>query len=100
MPARILPVPTTVSPQMQKIVGAPISPTWNVLPKTAEEWKVQVNAAAAAAVRLLHAMRDQLRVKSELLTVNGVKVYVLTPEMIPPENRNRTSHPRLWWMLR
>jgi monoterpene epsilon-lactone hydrolase len=89
VPARLLPVPTTVSPQMQKIIGAPISPTWNVLPKTAEEWKAQVNAAAAEAVRRLPAMRDELRVKSEPLTIDGVKAYVLTPEVIPPENRNR-----------
>jgi epsilon-lactone hydrolase len=69
VPARLLPVPTTVSPQMQKIIGAPISPTWNVLPKTAEEWKAQVNAAAAEAVRRLPAMRDELRVKSGPLTI-------------------------------
>ena len=88
MPACILPVPTTVSPQIQKIVGAPISPTWNAFPKTAEEWKAQVNAAAAEAGRALPAMRDQLRVKSEPVTIDGVKSFVLTPEAIPPENRN------------
>jgi monoterpene epsilon-lactone hydrolase len=65
VPARLLQVPATVSPQMQKIIGAPISPTWNVFPKTPDEWKAQVNAAAAEAVRQLPAIRDQLRVKSE-----------------------------------
>jgi epsilon-lactone hydrolase len=89
VPARILPVPSTVSPQIQKIVGAPISPTWNAFPKTAEEWKAQVKAAAAEAVRALPAMRDQLRVKSEPVTIDGVKSFVLTPDDIPPENRNR-----------
>jgi epsilon-lactone hydrolase len=74
---------------MQKIVGAPISPTWNVFPKTAEEWKAQVNAAAAEASRQLPAMRSQLHVKSEPLTIDGVKTFVLTPEVIPPENLNR-----------
>jgi hypothetical protein len=34
-------------------------------------------------------MRDQLRVRSEPLTFDGVKTYVLTPEVIPPENCNR-----------
>ena len=89
VPARMLPVPDTVSPQMQKIIGAPISPTWNVFPKTAEEWKAQVNAAAAAAARGLPAVRDALRVKLEPQTIDGVKVFVLTPEVIAPENRNR-----------
>ena len=47
VPARSIPVPETVSPQLQRIIGAPISPTWNVFPKTAAEWKTQVDAAAA-----------------------------------------------------
>jgi monoterpene epsilon-lactone hydrolase len=54
-----------------------------------EEWKAQVNAVAAEAVRALPAMRDQLLVKSEPLTIDGVKTFVLTPQVIPPENRNR-----------
>ena len=51
VPARTLPVPTTVSPEMQKIIGASISPAWQDFPKTAEEWKAQVNAAATASAR-------------------------------------------------
>ena len=58
VPARLLPVPTTVSPQMQKIIGAPISPTWKDFPKTAEDWKAQVDAAATASARALPAMRE------------------------------------------
>ena len=89
VPARLLPVPTTVSPQMQKIIGAPISPTWKDFPKTAEEWKAQVDAAATASARALPAMREALAVKLEPLTIDGVKAYALTPAVIPPENRNR-----------
>src|SRR5262245_53331271 len=48
VPARVLPVPTTVSPQMQKIIGAPIPATWKVWPQTPEEWKAQVAKTAAA----------------------------------------------------
>jgi acetyl esterase/lipase len=89
VPARLLPVPTTVSPQMQKIIGAPISPTWKDFPKTAEDWKAQVDAAATASARALPAMREALAVKLEPLTIDGVKAYALTPAVIPPENRNR-----------
>jgi monoterpene epsilon-lactone hydrolase len=56
MPARTIPVPDTVSPQMQKLIAAPLSPTWNVIPKTADEWKKQVNAGAAAAMQALPAL--------------------------------------------
>ena len=39
IPARMLPVPETVSPQVQKVIAAPLSPTWNVIPGNAEDWK-------------------------------------------------------------
>jgi epsilon-lactone hydrolase len=82
-------VPDTVSPQVQKLIAAPLTPTWNVIPKTAEEWKAQVNAGAAATMQTLPALREELRVKVEPTTIDGVKAYVVTPENIPPENRNR-----------
>ena len=34
VPAHLVPVPTTVSPQMAKIIGAPLRTNWNLLPKT------------------------------------------------------------------
>ncbi len=89
LPARTIPVPETVSPQMQKIIGAPINPNWNVFPKTAADWKKQVDAAAAEAAKRLPALREQLRVKLEPMTVGGVKAYALTPHDMPAENRNR-----------
>src|SRR5262252_2910404 len=58
VPARSIPVPETVSPQLQRIIGAPISSTWNAFPKTAAEWKVQVDAAAAEAAKRLPAVRE------------------------------------------
>ena len=89
VPARTIPVPDTVSPQMQKIIGAPINPNWNVFPKTAAEWKVQVDAAAAEAAKRLPALREQMRVKLEAMTINGVRAFALTPQDMPAENRNR-----------
>ena len=73
MPARTIPVPDTVSLQMQKIIGAPINPNWNVFPKTAAEWKVQVDVAAAEAAKRLPALREQMRVKLEAMTIDGVR---------------------------
>ncbi len=34
VPARSVPVPSDVSPQMAKIIGAPLRTNWNVLPKS------------------------------------------------------------------
>jgi acetyl esterase/lipase len=89
MPARTIPVPDTVSPQMQKLIAAPLSPTWNVIPKTTEGWKAQVAAGAAATMQALPALRAKLGVKVEPVTVGGVKAYMVTPGNIPPENANR-----------
>src|SRR5712671_7652468 len=74
---------------MQRIVGAPISPTWNVFPKSAAEWKAQVDAAAAEAAKRLPAVREQLRVTMEPQTIGGARAYVLTPQDLPAANRNR-----------
>jgi acetyl esterase/lipase len=74
---------------MQKLIAAPPPPTWDVIPKTVEEWKAQVNAGAAAVVQTLPALREKLGVKVEPLTIDGVKAYMVTPENIPAENRNR-----------
>jgi epsilon-lactone hydrolase len=89
MPARRIPVPDTVSPQMQKLIAAPLSPTWNVIPKTAEEWKAQVAAGAAATMRAIPALLEKLGVKIEPVTIGGVKAYMVTPRSVPPENVNR-----------
>jgi monoterpene epsilon-lactone hydrolase len=89
VPARALPAPATVSPKIQVIVQEPISATWNVLPKTADEWKALVAAGAAQTVSRLPAIRDRLRVKSEPTVIDGVNADILTPEVIPSENQNR-----------
>src|SRR5229473_3963225 len=67
VPAKSVPVPTTVSPQMQKIIGLPLRSNWNVLPKTGEEWKPVAEAGAAATIKNIpgiserpHDLRDPL----------------------------------------
>ena len=86
VPARTLPVPTTVSPEMQALIGAPLSGNWNTWPKTVDEWK---QLSAPGAGRNLPALRERFGVTSEPMEVNGVKAYMLTPKDLPPENRNR-----------
>jgi len=87
--ARTIPVPNTVSPEMQKLIAAPLTPTWNVIPKTSAEWKAQVDAGAAVAMQALPALRQKLDVKVEPLMIAGVKAHMVTPRNIPPQNRNR-----------
>jgi acetyl esterase/lipase len=89
VPAKNLPVPETVSPQIQKQIAAPLTPTWNVIPNSAAGWKEQVDAGYQATMKGLPALREALKVKVEPVTLGGVKAYMVTPENIAPQNRNR-----------
>jgi monoterpene epsilon-lactone hydrolase len=89
VPARSVPVPDAVSQQMRKIIAAPLPATWNVIPDTADGWRAQVQAGAAAAVAALPGLREQLHVKVEPQVIDGVKTFMVTPAEIPAQNRNR-----------
>ena len=71
LPARTIPVPSTASPQMQAIIAGPLNPIWNVVPKTAAEWKALVAKNAADTIPTLPAMRAALHVKTEPVTFGG-----------------------------
>src|SRR5205807_3313507 len=89
VPAKSVPVPPTVSPEMQKIIGLPLRTNWNVLPKTGDEWKPVAEAGAAGTIKNLPGISERLKVKVEKSTLNGIKVFIVTPEVIAPNNRNR-----------
>ncbi len=89
VPAKTLQTPTDVSPQLAKIIGAPLRPNWDIRPKTGEEWKPVAEAGAAALSKLVPGMMERLKVKVEKTTIDGVRAFILTPETIAPENKNR-----------
>jgi len=74
---------------MQAIIAGPLNPIWNVVPKTAAEWKALVAKNAADTIPTLPAMRAALHVKTEPVTFGGVKAYIVTPQVIAPANKNR-----------
>jgi hypothetical protein len=41
IPARLIPVPDTVSPQMQAIIGQSLDPSFNMAPATTAQWKAK-----------------------------------------------------------
>lgn len=77
VPAKTLPVPVPaiVSPRMQQLIAAPLTPTWNVIPETSEGSKQQVRTGAEAALKGLPALRAALKVKVEPVTIDGVKAH-------------------------
>ena len=89
VPAMTVPVPTDVSPEMQRIIAAPRRPAWDVLLKTGEEWRAAANALAAKTLQALPAMRERLHVTVKSSTMDWVRVYVVTPDVLPPEHRDK-----------
>lgn len=89
VPARTLPVPGTVSPQVQKLIGSPLRANWNIQPKTGEEWKAVADAGAEPTIKNIPNLTAALKVKIEKSVIDGVRVFIVTPEKIAPRNRNR-----------
>ena len=89
VPARSLPVPTTVSPELQQLIAAPLRQNWNTPPTTPDGWKALATSGLAAAQPSIAAMRDRLHVTVEPGTIAGVKVFTVTPQAIASENRSR-----------
>src|SRR4051812_48263122 len=64
VPARTLPVPSTVSARLQEIIAAPYAfPRWTANhPASAADWKTIVQEQAARTSASLPAIREQLSV--------------------------------------
>ena len=89
VPARTLPVPDTVSPQMQALIARPISPRHSLSPQTTAEWKKLVEDAARTVAASLPKLRESLGVTTEPTTISGVSAFVVTPKSMPADNRER-----------
>lgn len=88
-PARNLPVPDTVSPQMQRLIGQPLNALWKFDPKTTDDWKAIVDRATRASLAGVAKAKEALGVKVEPATMGGVPVFIVTPKQIPERNRGR-----------
>ncbi len=89
VPAKTVPVPGTVSPEMQAIIAQPLRNGWDTPPTTPEGWTQLVKQLEATSGAGAQPMADRLHVTFEASTIDGVKVYILTPDEIPAQNKNR-----------
>lgn len=55
---RNIPVPQTVSPELQKLIGAKDPGWWNTHPKTTKEWKKWVAGLAAQTAAIIPPLRE------------------------------------------
>ena len=94
VPERDIPIPATVSPATQTVIGRPLSPIWNEHPKSAEEWKVLIARVADGVVATLPDLRQRLGVKVEPTVIGGVKAYLVTPEIHSGDEPQSTARSR------
>lgn len=90
VPAKTLPLPhADVSPGARALIAKPLNLDWNLRWSTAEEARAYAERRAAETLRMLPAMRERLKVTSAAATIDGVRVHILTPETIRPENLDK-----------
>jgi acetyl esterase/lipase len=89
-PAKSIPVPyADISPGMQAFIAKPLNPDWNDQWKTGAEARAYANKQAAGVVPSIPGMLSRLHVTMTSTTMGGVHVYVLTPDSIPSENKDK-----------
>lgn len=90
IPARMVPVPQDMSPELQTSIALPLDPLMYVQPKTMQQWKEIIAKGKGVVTKALMESATQLfsvDVKPELIA--GVKTHIVTPKVIPKKNRNR-----------
>lgn len=83
VPAKEVPVPNTVSPELQKVMAQPVSPP-SQAPTSTEEWKKLQQQADEVAAKKVTAASVFLGVKIEPTEIAGVKCYNIKPRTIAP----------------
>lgn len=80
LPAKTLPVPSTVSQQMESIIAKPLNPLAFYVPANESEWMEIINKFnGIVTARVLPALRELFPAEVENLTVGGVNAYMITP---------------------
>jgi monoterpene epsilon-lactone hydrolase len=87
IPARTIPLPVTVSPQMRNLIAR--GPSTPAAPRSAEEWKALVAQASQFEMPRIAQFRRHFGVEITERTIAGVRCYEVIPKSIPAKNRNR-----------
>jgi monoterpene epsilon-lactone hydrolase len=85
---RVIPVPDTVSPALQKLMEQRWPGPPSHIPASAEEWKA-FTAPTHDGLEQLAKLRAQFAVSIVSQVVGGVPCYLITPKVTNPRHRNR-----------
>ena len=89
VPARTIPVPEDVSPQMQRLIAEPIHIDDSPSPKTPEEWRQYLRPGDEHEAKHASELARRLRVSVTPGVIAGVHVFYVNPELVPEHNGHR-----------
>jgi acetyl esterase/lipase len=89
LPARTIPLPGTVSPEAQRFLAAGIEPSPAPPASDKAAWQAAIAKYDAMLAQRSEPLRNAFAGKIDERALDGVKVYELLPEGIPPRNTNR-----------
>jgi len=87
VPAKAVPVPSTVSPQLRRLIARPVAPL--PTPKTPDGWRGLQRAVDAAGAEAARATAKALGATIEATKVGGVRCYRVTPKLVAADRGNR-----------
>jgi monoterpene epsilon-lactone hydrolase len=89
VPSRTLPVPGTLSPELQRVIGRTPGPHPRI-PGTLEEWRALVNSPPTPDFELwFTGFCAKFGVAVAPQVIGGVPCFVVTPRAVKPNYRNR-----------
>jgi acetyl esterase/lipase len=89
IPARTIPVPSTVSPELQKVIAPAWSGSKSPMTLTSDEWKALQKRTDEGRAKTLQPVKQKFHVSVQEEKIAGVRVYRVKPQAIATENRNR-----------
>src|SRR5579872_808801 len=89
IPARTIPVPSTVSPELEKVIAPAWSGSKSPMTLTSDEWKALQKRRDEERAKGLQTVKQKFHVSVEEEKIAGVRVYRVKPQAIATENRNR-----------
>lgn len=89
IPSRTIPVPNTVSPALQTLIGQPPNGDPSKPPQSTEEWKALAAATASQGKLQLLGLSEKYAVTITRQMVGGVPCYLVTPRIMEQKNHGR-----------
>lgn len=90
VPARSIPVPTNVSPELQQSIAQVPDPLMYIEPKTMDQWHELVAKGEGVVTKELMSSANKLFIVDITpQVVAGVKTHIVQPKIIPEKNKDR-----------